>query len=70
MQQFVEPHNWAGSAEKKDSRANFSGANDPGLPDFSCYSLPKRENIPNGHRNTKWQQNTTNGRTIRQMAIK
>jgi hypothetical protein len=26
----------------------------PGLPDFSCYNIPKRENISNDHKFTKW----------------
>jgi hypothetical protein len=45
----------------------------PGLPDFSCCNIPKREiytkkphNVPSDQKYTKWQQNRPNGFRIYQ----
>jgi hypothetical protein len=49
----------------------------PGLPDLSWHNIPKRENIPNGHKMyqmatncTKWPQIVPNGHKIYQLSLK
>jgi hypothetical protein len=41
-----------------------------GLPGFSWYKTPKRENILNDQKYTKWQRNIPNDQKIYQMATK
>jgi hypothetical protein len=55
---------------RKKSFRNFSACH-PGLPDFSCYNIPKWERIYQITRKyTKWPENMANGRKIYQMDIK
>jgi hypothetical protein len=40
------------------------------LPDFSLYNIPKRENIPNDHKITRWPRNIPNGKKYGKLAVK